>query len=224
MDRPLWVPSADRIERATLTRFRRFVRERDGVEGDPYAKLHEWSVAHPDQFWTALWDFAGIRAATRGDRVADDPMRMRPGAHFFPDARLNFSENVLRRSGSDDAIVFGNERRHTRTWSFDRLRAEVAGFAGALRDLGIQPGDRVAGYLPNLPETIAAALGAAAVGAVWSSCSPDFGVQGVVGYFGYEVIHRLEAVLTVVLFESVLGRVTETLETLPVFVIGSRPA
>jgi len=184
MDRPLWVPSADRIERANLTRFRRFVRDRDGVEGESYTKLHEWSVARPDRFWPAIWDFAGIRAATRGDRVADDPMRMRPGAHFFPDARLNFTENVLRRSGSGDAIVFGNERRDTRTWSFDRLRAEVAGFAGGLRDLGIRPGDRVAGYLPNLPETIAAALGAAAVGAVWSSCSPDFGVQGVVDRFG----------------------------------------
>jgi acetoacetyl-CoA synthetase len=183
MDRPVWVPSADRLERANLTRFRRFVRDRDGVD-EPYTKLHEWSVASPDRFWTGVWEFAGIRAAVRGDRVADDPMRMRPGAHFFPDARLNFTENVLRRSGSDDAIVFGNERRDSRTWSFDRLRTEVAGFAGALRDLGLRPGDRVAGYLPNLPETIAAALGAAAVGAVWSSCSPDFGVQGVVDRFG----------------------------------------
>jgi acetoacetyl-CoA synthetase len=184
MDRPLWIPSADRIERANLTRFRRFLRDRDGASRESYSHLHQWSVEHPESFWTAIWDFAGVRATARGDRVADDPMRMRPGAHFFPDARLNFAENVLRRSGSDDAIVFGNERRDTRTWSFDRLRTEVAGFAGALRDLGIQPGDRVAGYLPNLPETIAAALGAAAVGAVWSSCSPDFGVQGVVDRFG----------------------------------------
>ena len=110
--------------------------------------------------------------------------RMRPGAHYFPDARLNFAENLLRRSGAADAIVFSNERRTQRTWSFDQLRAEVAGFAGALRALGVRPGDRIAGFLPNLPETIAAALGAASIGAVWSSCSPDFGAQGVLDRFG----------------------------------------
>jgi acetoacetyl-CoA synthetase len=184
MDRPLWVPSADRVERANLTRFRRFVHERTGVEAARYGRLHDWSVNTPVEFWPAVWDFAGLSAVTRGDPVANDPFRMRPGAHYFPDARLNFAENLLRRSGSADAIVFGNERRTQRTWSFDQLRAEVAGFAGALRAIGVRPGDRIAGFLPNLPETIAAALGAASIGAVWSSCSPDFGVQGVLDRFG----------------------------------------
>jgi acetoacetyl-CoA synthetase len=184
MDRPLWVPSADRVERANLTRFRRFVHERTGVEATRYGRLHDWSVNTPVEFWPAIWDFAGISAVTRGDPVASDPLRMRPGAHYFPDARLNFAENLLRRSGSADAIVFGNERRMQRTWSFDQLRAEVAGFAGALRAIGVRRGDRIAGFLPNLPETIAAALGAASIGAVWSSCSPDFGAQGVLDRFG----------------------------------------
>ena len=184
MDRPLWVPSADRVERANLTRFRRFVHERTGVEAARYGRLHDWSVNTPVEFWPAVWDFAGISAVTRGDPVANDPLRMRPGAHYFPDARLNFAENLLRRSGSADAIVFGNERGRQRTWSFDQLRAEVAGFAGALRAIGVRPGDRIAGFLPNLPETIAAALGAASIGAVWSSCSPDFGAQGVLDRFG----------------------------------------
>ena len=131
-----------------------------------------------------MWDFTGIEATTRGQRIVDEPDRMRPGAHYFPDARLNFAENLLRFSGADPAIVFRNERGDTRTWSCDELREEVAAFAGGLRALGIEPGDRVAGYLPNIPEAIVAALAAATVGAVWSSCSPDFGVQGVVDRFG----------------------------------------
>ncbi|HEY7057773.1 MAG TPA: acetoacetate--CoA ligase [Vicinamibacterales bacterium] len=184
MARPLWTPSADRIASANLTRFHQLVRDRFGVEGAAYADLHHWSIARPENFWTAIWDFCGIRAPTRGDRVADDPDRMRPGAHFFPGGRLNFAENLLRDAGHGAAIIFSNERGEDRTWSFDELRAEVAGFAAALRALGVRPGDRVAGYVPNLPETIAAALGAAAVGAVWSSCSPDFGVQGVLDRFG----------------------------------------
>jgi acetoacetyl-CoA synthetase len=184
MDRPLWTPSAERVERANLTRFMRFVADRRFIRATDYQTLYSWSVEHPAQFWVAMWEFAGVRAATRGDRVVVEPDRMRPGAHYFPDARLNFTENLLRRRGPGAAIVFRSERGDTRTWSFDDLHAEVAAFAAWLRSVGIRPGDRVAGYVPNVPEAVAAALGTAAVGAVWSSCSPDFGVQGIIDRFG----------------------------------------
>jgi acetoacetyl-CoA synthetase len=173
MPAPLWIPSPDRIARANLTRFGR---------GRPYADLHEWSVRNPSEFWKAMWDFGGIRGE-RGSRIAVDLDRM-PGAQFFPDATLNFAENCLRRDDDGPAILSRSETGPVRTMSWRQLRAEVAACAAALRSAGLEPGDRVAAYLPNVPEAIVAALGAAAVGAVWSSCSPDFGVQGVLDRFG----------------------------------------
>jgi acetoacetyl-CoA synthetase len=182
MDAPLWTPSADRIAAAQLTRFIRFVNDGYGVGASEYSRLYQWSIDKPLEFWAAIWDFGGVRGA-RGQRVAIDLDRM-PGARFFPDARLNFSDNVLRRTADGDAIVFRSEAGSTRTLSWRELRDEVAAFASALKAAGIEPGDRVGGYVPNMPEAIVAALGTAAVGAVWSSCSPDFGVQGVLDRFG----------------------------------------
>jgi acetoacetyl-CoA synthetase len=186
MSEPLWTPSADRIAASNLFRFivetqRRF-EYGDGVRID-YAQLYQWSIAEPAQFWDAMWDFGAIRASRREGPVVVGLDQM-PGAKFFPDVRLNFTENVFRGSGSAPAIIFRSETGTTRTLSWDALRTEVAGFAGALRAMGIRPGDRVAGFVPNTPEAIIAALGSAAVGAVWSSCSPDFGVQGVLDRFG----------------------------------------
>ena len=173
MPAPLWTPSAERIARANLTRF---------GAGRSYAELYEWSVRSPIEFWTAMWDFGGIRGE-KGSRVAADLDRM-PGARFFPEATLNFAENCLRRDDDSPAILSRSETGPIRTMSWRELRAEVAACAAAFRSAGILPGDRVAAYLPNVPEAIVAVLGAAAVGAVWSSCSPDFGVQGVLDRFG----------------------------------------
>jgi acetoacetyl-CoA synthetase len=178
MPAPLWTPSPERIARANLTRF---------GGGRSYAALFDWSIARPLEFWDAMWDFGGI-VGTKGPRIAIDMDRM-PGAGFFPDARLNFAENVLRGGEApvpDEAaaIVFQGEIGPARTVSWRELRSEVAAFAAALRGAGIGAGDRVAAFVPNLPEAIVAALGAASIGAVWSSCSPDFGVQGVLDRFG----------------------------------------
>ena len=181
-DAPLWTPSADRVERARITQFMRHVSQRWNIAVPDYAALHAFSVTRPEDFWASVWEFCGI-VGTRGARVAADLHRM-PGAQFFPDARLNFAENLLRQRGSGPALVFNGENRRHRVVMHDKLRCGVARFANALRGAGIQPGDRVAAYLPNLPDAIIAALGAAAVGAVWSSCSPDFGVQGVLDRFG----------------------------------------
>jgi acetoacetyl-CoA synthetase len=173
MDAPLWIPSAERIASASLTRF---------SGGRPYADLHAWSIAHPVEFWRSLWEFAGVRG-TMGERVAVDLDRM-PGARFFPDAALNFAENCLREDGDGPAIITAPEQGPLTTMTWRELRAEVAACAAAMRALGVRPGDRVAAYLPNAPQAIVAVLGVASIGAVWSSCSPDFGVQGVLDRFG----------------------------------------
>ncbi len=184
---PLWIPSAERIAHANMTRFIAFVRDRYDVRADDYAALYAWSVGRPLEFWDAMWEFGGI-LGTNGSRIANDLDRM-PGATFFPDASLNFAENVLRgspegRASDDPAIIHRTESTPARTMSWRELRGEVAAFAAGLRAAGVRPGDRVAAYLPNIPEAIVGVLGAAAAGAVWSSCSPDFGVQGVLDRFG----------------------------------------
>ena len=179
---PLWSPSPERIERARLTHFMRHVGAQWGVTVDDYAALYAFSIDRPEEFWRSVWDFCEV-IGDSGQRVAVDMDRM-PGARFFPDARLNFAENVLRQRGSAPAIIFNGENQRRQMLSHDQLRLEVARFASALRATGLQAGDRVAAYLPNLPEAIIAALAAASIGAVWSSCSPDFGVQGLLDRFG----------------------------------------
>jgi acetoacetyl-CoA synthetase len=180
---PLWTPSPERVARANLTRFMAFARDRHRVQASDYATLYDWSIHRPLEFWDAMWAFAGIRGS-KGSRIAVDMDHM-PGATFFPDAALNFAENVLRAGSDDDpAIIHRTESRRIQTMSWRELRREAAAFAAALRGAGIKSGDRVAAYVPNVPEAIVAVLGTAAVGAVWSSCSPDFGVQGVLDRFG----------------------------------------
>jgi acetoacetyl-CoA synthetase len=179
--RPLWEPSADRIARARMTAFIRQVNTALDLQIAGYDALYRFSIARPADFWREVWTFCGIQGEI-GDRIVTNLDTM-IDARFFPDARLNFAENVLRRRDTAPALIFNGEGRR-RTVTHAELYSEVARFAAALRCSGIRPGDRVAGYLPNLPETIVAALGAAAVGAVWSSCSPDFGVQGVLDRFG----------------------------------------
>src|SRR5262245_6775394 len=147
-----------------------------------YAALYDFSLRRTEDFWRLMWEFGEIRG-TMGERVVEHPDRM-PGARFFPDATLNFAENMLRVRDDRPAIVFNGEGRRRSTLTYRELYDQVTSFATALRAEGIQQGDRVAGYLPNMPEAIVAALGAAAIGASWSSCSPDFGTQGVLDRFG----------------------------------------
>ena len=180
---PSWAPSADWIAATRLTAFRRTVERQWGVDLPTYEALHRFSVVDLERFWTSVWDFTGVVAETRGERVVEHRDRM-PGARFFPNARLNFAENLLRRRGDDDAIVFWGEDRVRRRISGRELYTQVARLARALRSWGIQPGDRVAAYLPNIPEAVIGMLASASLGATWSSCSPDFGVPGVVDRFG----------------------------------------
>ena len=182
MTAPLWIPSPERVASANMTAFLPAIERRWGSSLRGYSELYRFSIDRPDAFWTSVWEFSGIRG-TMGDRAVEHLDRM-PGARFFPNARLNFAENLLRRRDEGAAIVFNGENRVHRTLSFAQLYAEVGRFAAGLRTAGLRPGDRVAGFVPNMPEAVIAALGAAAIGAVWSSCSPDFGVQGVLDRFG----------------------------------------
>lgn len=179
---PLWTPSKERIAAAPLTAFMALASQNAGREFSRYADLHAWSVDAPEAFWSLVWDFCGI-AGSKGGRVLADGGKM-PGAQFFPDASLNFAENLLKKTGPTDAIVFKGEDKVERRLSWDQLHALVSRLQQLFRSLGVKKGDRVAAMMPNMPEAVAAMLAASSLGAVWSSCSPDFGEQGVLDRFG----------------------------------------
>jgi acetoacetyl-CoA synthetase len=180
---PIWSPSAERINNAQMTRFMHFVQERHKAPVHDYASLHRWSVEYPEHFWSSLWDFVEVRAEQRATQVLENGNRM-PGARWFVDARLNYAENLLRLDDDSAAIVACDETGRHRELSWRELRHEVGRVADGLRSAGVRAGDRVAGYLPNVPETVIAMLATTSLGAIWSSCSPDFGAQGVHDRFG----------------------------------------
>ena len=161
----------------------RCVSARRGLPLRDYDELYAWSLSSPEAFWTELARFADVRATWGAGPVIENPAAL-PGARFFADTQLNFADNLLRYQDEQPALVFRNERGLRRSLSYRELRAEVVRIAAGLRAAGVAAGDRVAGYLPNIPEAAIAMLAAASVGAIWSSCSPDFGVHGVLDRFG----------------------------------------
>jgi acetoacetyl-CoA synthetase len=183
MPHPLWTPDPSRAAGTTLTAFSSWLSTRVGQPLGGFDALHRYSTADSAGFWSALWDFAGIAGDKGEPPYLVDGDRM-PGASFFPGARFNFAENLLKHQGTGDAIVFWGEDKVRRRLTWDVLRADVGRASRAFAAAGAGVGDRVAGILPNMPEGITSMLGAAAIGAVWSSCSPDFGVQGVLDRFG----------------------------------------
>ncbi len=198
MSDALWTPTQERIIKANMTEFLRYVEERGGppvpdYSPDSYWQLHKWSVDNPERFWSLTWRFCGIigHRGTGGgaERVGVGLDHMGPpdperGPHWFPDASLNFAENLLRFTDDEPALSSWNEEGHQRTISYRSLREAVGTLALALDSAGVRPGDRVAGWLPNIPEAVIAMLAATSLGAIWSSCSPDFGAQGVMDRFG----------------------------------------
>ncbi|HEY1688726.1 MAG TPA: acetoacetate--CoA ligase [Solirubrobacteraceae bacterium] len=179
----LWRPSQARIADANLTRYIAWLQEHKGLELDGYEALWRWSVEELEEFWASIWEFFGVRASTPYERVLAE--RAMPGARWFPGARLNYAEHVFADREDDAvAIVYASEREPLpQEWTWGRLREETSRIATGLRELGVGPGDRVAAYLPNAPETAAAFLACASIGAIWSSCSPDFGARGVLDRF-----------------------------------------
>jgi acetoacetyl-CoA synthetase len=179
---PIWKPSRLRAADANLARFMAAVAASGRSVAD-YEALYGWSIEEPAAFWESLWAFAGV-IGERGAGPALEHGERMPGARWFRGARLNFAENLLRGPDAEPAIVFRNERGSRRELSWAVLRAEVARIAAGLARDGVVPGDVVAGFLPNLPEAVIAMLAAASIGATWTSCSPDFGIAGVLDRFG----------------------------------------
>ena len=183
MGEPIWTPPAGRVGASNLTRFAAFAREQYGAPAGDYASLWRWSVDERERFWSAVMEFAAVLHTPGTAPVLQHRDRM-PGAVWFEDTRLNYAENLLARDDDHPALVFCNERGTRRELSYRELRAEVARVAEGLRELGIGPGDQVAGFVPNLPEAVTAMLATTSLGAAWTSCSPDFGINGVLDRFG----------------------------------------
>ena len=182
MAKPIWTPSPERIAGSNLSRFLNVVNTECNKDFHDYSQLYRWSVESPEEFWPALWTFCGVKASRLWDEVLTDGHKM-PGAKWFQGARLNFAENLLRRKDNKAAIVFWGEDRRRRQLSYADLYRSVARLQSAMRHSGIRQGDCIAGFMPNIPETIIAMLATAGLGAIWSSCSPDFGVSGAVERF-----------------------------------------
>jgi len=179
----LWKPSPERIAQANLTRFIEQVNQSRGTSFDDYPPLYQWSVDNIADFWAEMWDYADLIVHQPYQQVVVDPDKM-PGAKWFVGAELNFAENLLRFRDDHPAIVFKPEQGPLRSMTYAELYDQAARLAAALKDMGVEKGDRVVGFMPNIPETVVAMLAATSLGAVWSSCSPDFGFQGVMDRFG----------------------------------------
>jgi len=183
VSKPLWTPSAKAVEGSLLTRFTHQVSADTGRSFEDYESLHAWSTAEPGAFWSQYWEFADIVASETSANPVEN-LSTFPGALWFPKARLNFAENLLRERSDRIAFVSLLENGERRELSYHALHTLTGSVANALRDLGIKPGERIAGWLPNIPEAAVAMLASSSLGAVWSSCSPDFGAPGALDRFG----------------------------------------
>ena len=185
LGRVLWEPSPERVSRARITDYLRWLADERGVSLSDHDALWTWSVEHLEEFWASIWDYFEVSASAPYSTVLTE--RRMPGAQWFPGARLNWAEHALRHSAAHDdapALISVDELGGRRETSWSELRGQVGALAAALREMGVRPGDRVAAFMPNIPETVVALLAAASVGAVWSCCAPDFGVGAAVDRLG----------------------------------------
>jgi len=183
MSKLLWQPSEERIKNTNMYGFMNLVNEKFNKDFKEYTPLWEWSVDSLEDFWATVWDFLDIKASQPYDKAIDNPGKM-TDAKFFVNSRLNFAENLLQFKNDNLALIFRGEDAVRRRLTYNQLYDEVAKTAASLKALGIKKGDRVVGFIPNMPESIIAMLAATSLGAIWSSCSPDFGIKGVLDRFG----------------------------------------
>ncbi len=183
MGKLLWEPSKERILNSNMKRFMDIINRKYGKAFTDYPGLYNWSVENIPDFWAEMWNFAGIIASKPYDRVIDDITKM-PGAKWFEGSRLNFAENLLRYRDGQTALIFKGEDQDAIRMTYAELYDEVARLSASLRKAGVVKGDRVVGFMPNMPQSIIAMLAATSIGGVWSSCSPDFGIKGVLDRFG----------------------------------------
>jgi acetoacetyl-CoA synthetase len=184
---PLWTPSPERIANANVTAFMHALNDAYKMQISNYHDLYDWSIRNPEHFWAAVWDYCGVIGSRKNIDVLIDGDKM-PGAQFFPKAKINFAENLIEREHKlrtdRDAIIFWGEDKLRKRVTYRELYDDVSRWQQAFLQMGLQPGDRVAAFMPNLPETVIAMLAATSLGCVWTSCSPDFGTQGVLDRFG----------------------------------------
>ena len=178
----LWTPTQDQVNTSQMEAFRNQVNSRFNINLKDYFDLYDWSISNISDFWKAVWGFMALEFSGDYTQVVDDDSKM-PGAQWFEGVKMNFAENLLRIRSEKPAIHFKGEGQAVRTLSYNELFDEVEKLSSALRKIGIQQGDRVAGFMPNMPETIIAMLATASIGAIWSSSSPDFGIKGVLDRF-----------------------------------------
>ena len=179
-DQPMWQPSQAQINNANITSFINTLNNKNITD---YYSLQEWSINKPDEFWSKFWSFAGVLSETKGELVIENPHNIEK-ARFFPQAKLNFAENLLKRRDNQVAIVFYGEDKVKTTMTYAELYHQTSQLVQAFKEWGIKPGDRIASFLPNMEHTIVAMLASSAIGAVFSTCSPDFGTDGVIDRFG----------------------------------------
>jgi len=177
MNECLWQPSVEQVQGAQITQLQKQVERDTGVQFADFSAFHRWTVENSAEFWSMVWDDTGVIGSKGDGPVLRDGERF-PGAQWFPESRLNFAENLLWQDDQRIALVGRLEAGHRRTMTYRELRAEVARVSGTMRAMGVREGDRVAGYLPNIIETVVAMLATTSIGAIWSSCSPDFGMAG----------------------------------------------
>ncbi len=182
MKKIMWQPSVEQIQGSQMFEFKEFINDRHGLNLENYYDLHDWSVNRIPEFWDSAWSFFNILHSQPYTQVVDDVSKM-PGAIWFDGTRLNFAENLLRRRDDKTAIVFKGEGQPVRKLTYNELYSAVVKTAQALKELGVNKGDRIAGFVPNMPESIIAMLATTAIGAIWSSSSPDFGIKGVLDRF-----------------------------------------
>ncbi len=177
----LWEPSPERVERSQMTRYMRWLADNRGVNFDDYDELWRWSVDELEDFWVSIWDYFDVQATPYESVLSSHEM---PGAQWFEGAELNYAEHLFRgKEDGDVAVRHASELRPLDALTWGELRAQVAQVAAGLRELGVERGDRVVAYMPNVPEALVAFLATASVGAIWSSCSPDFGASSVIDRF-----------------------------------------
>ena len=183
MAKLLWKPTEEQIKNSNMYRFMNVINEKYHQNFSEFEPLYEWSIKNIADFWETFWEFADIIASKPYDQAIDDVTKM-PGARWFSGARLNFAQNLLRFRDDKTALIFKGEGQPSTKMTYAELYDEVARLARSLKDAGVQAGDRVVGFMPNMPATIVAMLAATSLGATWSSCSPDFGIKGVLDRFG----------------------------------------
>jgi acetoacetyl-CoA synthetase len=178
----LWTPTEEHIQRSNIKRYMNWLKEKKGLSFETHRQLWNWSVEQLEEFWESVWEYCEVKSATPYRCVLEE--RKMPGAKWFPGATLNYAEHVFRNERSDrPALLFRSERVPYREVTWKELKEKTAAVASALKKIGVKPGDRVVAYMPNIPETVIAFLACASIGAIWSSCSPDFGANSVIDRF-----------------------------------------